>query len=119
MTIGAMTGHMGKSGHMCGISCHSRSSNGGDMLVKPGSSGLPSVKNPVDDSMNHTEMWRGIVDGKYNYTGNKKYFKGEMRDIDIQMIYHDTSARLQTGDGMTKGIEAHRKVDLVVSHAQF
>lgn len=119
MTIGAMTGHMGKSGHMCGISCHSRSSNGGDMLIKPGSAGLPSVKNPVDDSMNDTEMWRGIVDGKYNFTGNKKYLKGEMRDIDVRVIYHDSNAKLQSSDGMMKGIEAHRKVDLVVSHSQF
>lgn len=119
MTIGAMTGHMGKSGHMCGISCHSRSSNGGDMLLTPGSNGLPPVNNPVDDSFNDTEMWRAIVDGKYNYTGNQKYLKGQMRDIDIHMIYHDSGAALQTRDGMTKGIEAHRKVDLVVSHGQF
>lgn len=119
MTIGAMTGHMGKSGHMCGISCHSGSSNGGPPLVRAGSNGLPSVKNPVDDSINHTEMWRAIIDGKYNYTGNRAWLKGEIRDIDIHMIYHDNSARLQTADGMTKGIEAHRKVDLVVSHSQF
>ncbi|MDQ7092086.1 molybdopterin-dependent oxidoreductase [Desulfosporosinus sp. PR] len=119
MTIGAITGHMGKSGHMCGVSCHTGSSNGGPSLVNPGGNGLPSVKNPVDDSMNHTEMWKGIVDGKYNFTGNMEWLKGQMRDIDIHMIYHDTSARLQTADAMTKGIEAHRKVDLVVSHAQF
>ncbi|MPL65029.1 Dimethyl sulfoxide reductase DmsA [bioreactor metagenome] len=119
MTIGAMTGHLGKSGHMCGISCHSRSSNGGDMLVKPGSNKLPSIKNPVDDSFNDTEMWRAIVDGKYNWTGHQKYYKGETRDIDIRLIYHDSGAALQSRDGMTKGIEAHRKVDLVVSHGQF
>lgn len=119
MTIGAMTGHIGKSGHMCGISCHSGASNGGGALVKPGKSGLPSIKNPVDDSINHTEMWTAIIEGKYNYTGNREWLKGEIRDIDIHMIYHDRNARLQTADGMTKGIEAHRKVDLVVSHAQF
>ncbi|SHN64818.1 molybdopterin-dependent oxidoreductase [Desulfitobacterium chlororespirans] len=119
MTIGAMTGHMGKSGHMCGVSCHTGSSNGGPGLVSAGKDGLPTVENPVDDSLNHTEMWRAIVDGKYNFTGQMKWKKGEMRDIDIRAIYHDTSARLQTADGMTKGIEAHRKVELVVSHAQF
>jgi len=119
MTIGAMTGHIGKPGHMTGVSCHTGSSNGGPALVSAGKDGLPSVSNPVDDSMNHTEMWRGILEGKYNFTGDMKWQKGQMRDIDIHMIYHDTSARLQTADGMTKGIEAHRKVDLVVSHAQF
>jgi anaerobic dimethyl sulfoxide reductase subunit A len=119
MTIGAMTGHFGKSGHMCGISCHSRSSSGGDMLIKPGGNGLPAAKNPVDDSFNDTEMWRAIVEGKYNYTGRQKYLKGQMRDIDIRLIYHDSGASLQSRDGMSKGIEAHRKVDLVVSHSQF
>lgn len=119
MTVGAMTGHMGKSGHMCGVSCHSRTGNGGGALVRAGRDGLPSVENPVDDSMNHIEMWRGIIDGKYNYTGNRSWQKGEMIDIDIHLIYHGSNARLQTADGMTKGIEAHRKVDLVVSHGQF
>ncbi|TGE40104.1 twin-arginine translocation signal domain-containing protein [Desulfosporosinus fructosivorans] len=119
MTIGAMTGHMGKSGHMCGISCHSRAGNGGAMLVAPGSNGLPAVKNPVDDSFNDTEMWKAIVDGQYNFTGQQKYLKSETRKIDIGLIYHELSSKLQTRAGMTKGIEAHRKVDLVVSHSQF
>lgn len=119
MTIGAMTGHIGKPGHMCGISCHSGASNGGTALVRAGQKGLPPVENPIDDSMNHTEMWRGIIEGKYNYTGNREWLKGEIRDIDIRLIYHDSNARLQTADGMTAGIEAHRKVDLVVSHGQF
>ncbi|NLP43110.1 MAG: molybdopterin-dependent oxidoreductase [Peptococcaceae bacterium] len=119
MTIGAMTGHFGKSGHMCGVSCHTGSSNGGPALVSAGRDGLPSVENPVDDSLNHTEMWRAIVEGKYNFTGDMTWQKGEIRDIDIRMIYHDSRCVLQTADGMTKGIEAHRKVDLVVSHAHF
>lgn len=120
MTIGAMTGHMGKSGHMCGISVHSGAGNGGAALIAAGVNGLPTIKNPVDDSLNDTEMWPAIVNGKYNWTGNKLFLKGEKRDIDIRMIYHDdTGAILQSRDGMTKGIEAHRKVDLVVSHSHF
>lgn len=119
MTLGAMTGHIGKPGHMCGISCHSGSSNGGGSLVLAGSNELPLIENPIDDSMNHTDMWRGILDGKYNYTGSREWLKGEIRDIDIHLIYHGSNARLQTADGMNKGIEAHRKVDFVVSHGQF
>ena len=34
MTIGAMTGHFGKSGHMCGNSNQQHAYNGGDALVK-------------------------------------------------------------------------------------
>jgi anaerobic dimethyl sulfoxide reductase subunit A len=119
MTIGAMTGHMGKSGHMCGVSCHSGASNGGGSLVKAGRNGMPSVENPVNEYMNHTEMWRGILEGKFINTGSREWLKGETKEADIHLIYHGTSARLQTADGMTKGIEAHRKVDLVVSHGHF
>ncbi len=119
MTIGAMTGHMGKSGHMCGISCHNYSSNAGPALISPGSSDLPSITNPVDDSINDTEMWKAVVEGKYNYTGGAAKPIREIRNIDIHLIYHGGGACLQTRDGMNKGIEAHRKVDFVVSHSQF
>lgn len=125
MTIGAMTGHMGKSGHMTGSTMHATSGNGGPALVKAGSTGLPSIDNPVDDAINANQVWDAVLDGKYNFTGKgdftspNQYKAGEIRDIDIHIIYHSGGATLQTSDGMTKGIEAHRKVDLVVSHSQF
>lgn len=125
MTIGAMTGHMGKSGHMTGSTMHATSGNGGPALVRAGSNGLPGIDNPVDDSINAGEVWDAILEGRYNFTGSgdftspDQYKPGQKRDIDIRMIYHSGGATLQTSDGMTKGIEAHRKVDFVVSHAQF
>ncbi|AFM00261.1 anaerobic dehydrogenase, typically selenocysteine-containing [Desulfitobacterium dehalogenans ATCC 51507] len=125
MTIGAMTGHMGKSGHMTGSTMHATSGNGGPALVCAGSNGLPGIPNPVDDSINAGQVWDAILNGKYNFTGSgdftsaDQYKPGEERDIDIRIIYHSGGATLQTNDGMTKGIEAHRKVDLVVSHSQF
>ena len=123
MTLGAMGGHFGKSGHMCGLSCHSRSFNGGTYLIGAGSSELPSIKNPLaaTESINDTEMWNAIVDGKYTYAGGStKKVPGEPREVDIKLIYHDSmNAKLQTTDGQAKGIEAHRKVDLVVTHSLF
>ncbi|NLJ72004.1 MAG: molybdopterin-dependent oxidoreductase [Syntrophomonadaceae bacterium] len=125
MTIGAMTGHMGKSGHMTGSTMHATSGNGGPALVCAGSNGLPAIPNPVDDSINAGEVWNAVLEGKYNFTGSgdftseDQYKAGEIRDIDINVIYHSGGATLQTSDGMAKGIEAHRKVDLVVSHSQF
>ncbi|MBN7287876.1 MULTISPECIES: molybdopterin-dependent oxidoreductase [Campylobacter] len=125
MTIGAMTGHMGKSGHMTGSTMHATSGNGGPALVKAGSDGLPAIANPIDDTINANEVWNAIIDGKYNFTGSgsfvspKQYAKGQIRDIDIRVIYSAAGANLQTSDGMSKGIEAHRKVDLVVAHGQF
>lgn len=125
MTIGAMTGHMGKSGHMTGSTMHATSGNGGPALVNAGSNGLPGIANPIDDTINANQVWDAVLDGKYNFTGKgsfvsaDQYQPGQMRDIDIHIIYHSGGATLQTSDGMTKGIEAHRKVDLVVSHSQF
>ncbi len=125
MTIGAMTGHMGKSGHMTGSTMHATSGNGGPALVCAGSNGLPDISNPVDDTINANQVWDAVLNGKYNFTGSgsfvseKQYQAGQEKDIDIHVIYHSGGATLQTSDGMTKGIEAHRKVDLVVSHSQF
>lgn len=125
MTIGAMTGHMGKSGHMTGSTMHCTSGNGGPALVKAGSKGLPAILNPIDDTINANELWNAILDGKYTFTGQgsfaspTQYSKGELRNINIKVIYHAASALLQTNDGMARGIEAHKKVDLVVAHGQF
>ncbi|MDQ7093645.1 molybdopterin-dependent oxidoreductase [Desulfosporosinus sp. PR] len=113
MAFGAMTGHMGESGRMTGVSCHYNSGNGGPVLVTPGPSGLPAVKNPVQDTLNDAEMWEAIVKGKFT-AGYQK-----VKDINIQMIYHGYNAVLQTREAMTTGIEAHRKVEFVVSVGHF
>ncbi|HWI63390.1 MAG TPA: molybdopterin-dependent oxidoreductase [Symbiobacteriaceae bacterium] len=113
MTFGAMTGHMGQSGRMTGVSCHRHTANGGPNLVTGGGSGVPSVKNPVTDSIVDAELWDAVLNGKY-IAGYKKVV-----DINIQMIYHGGGATLQTREGMTKGIEAHRKVEFVVTQGHF
>lgn len=125
MTVGAMGGHMGKSGHMTGSTMHATSGNGGDALIAAGSDGLPPIPNPIDDSINANQIYDAILNGSYTWTGPgnmvnaSQYGPGEQRDIDIHVIYHAAGANLQTGDGMVRGIEAHRKVDMVVTHAQF
>ena len=123
MTIGAMGGHFGKEGHTCGVSCHYFAFNDGPNIVSPGSNGLPSIENPIaaTDSVNLTELWKAIVEGSYTMggSGGRKQI-GEKRDLDIKIIYYDSmNARLQTTDGQVKGIEAHRKVDMVVTHSLF
>lgn len=125
MTVGAMGGHMGKSGHMTGSTMHATSGNGGPALIASGSVGLPAIDNPVDDSINANEAWDAVLDGSYTWTGpgsmvgKKQFGIGEKRDIDIHVIYHCGGAGLQTTNGLARGIEAHRKVDMVVTHAQF
>jgi len=113
MSVGAMTGHMGQPGQMTGVSCHFATGNGGPYLVKPGGNGLPVIKNPVTDRINDNEMWETILTGKYTAGYNMK------KDINIQLIYHGYNAVLQTRSAMNKGIDAHRKVEFVVSHSHF
>ncbi|NMA71374.1 MAG: molybdopterin-dependent oxidoreductase [Firmicutes bacterium] len=113
MTLGAMTGHIGQPGRMTGLSVHRASGNSGPFLVRPGGSGVPGIRNPITDSINDNELWDAILTGKYT-AGYQ-----DVRDINIQLIYHGGGAILQTRDGLMKGIEAHRKVEFVVSHAQF
>ncbi len=113
MTFGAMTGHMGEPGRMTGVSCHFGTANGGPGLVVAGKNGVPPIDNPVTDSINDNKMWEAILTGQYTAGFNKA------KDINIQLLYHGSSAVLQTRSGMTKGIEAHRKVEFVVSNSHF
>jgi len=114
MTLGAMTGHMAQPGRMTGVSCHFATGNGGPRLVMGGGNGIPpEAENPIDDSLAHAEMWDAILKGKYTAGEN------DIRDIDIQMIYHGMGATLQTRDGQAKGIEVHRNVEFVVTNGHF
>ena len=119
MTVGAMGGHIGKSGHMTGTTMHVTSGNGGPALIKAGKDGLPGIDNPVDDHINGNEVWDAVIDGTYTFTGTGHYDPAEQRDIDIHVIYHSSGNKMQTNVGMARAIEAHRKVDMVVAHAHF
>lgn len=46
MTVGAMGGHMGKSGHMTGSTMHVTSGNGGPALIKAGKDGPARDQEP-------------------------------------------------------------------------
>ncbi|GEL09203.1 molybdopterin-dependent oxidoreductase [Salisediminibacterium halotolerans] len=114
MTFGAMTGNMAEPGKMTGVSCHFGTGNGGPRLVYAGASGVPAgAENPVEDSLAHAEMWDAILQGKYTAG------EDDVRDIDIKMIYHGNNAALQTRDGQTKGIDAHREMEFVVTNGHF
>ena len=114
LAFGCMTGNVGLPGAGFGLSTNARASNGGDTLVTAGSSGLPSVASPIAAvTLNNNEMWDAILTGKYTAGAGPK------KDINIQLIYWNSSAGLQTRVGQTKGIDAFRKVEFVVSHSQF
>ena len=110
-TLGMMTGQMGGSGKMTGVSCWEYAGNMGPMLLTGGGDGLPSIENPVDNVINENQIFDAVLTGKY-----LQKHEGE-RDINIQFIYHNYNATLQTRSNIMRGIEAHRKVEFVVSHA--
>jgi anaerobic dimethyl sulfoxide reductase subunit A len=112
MTLGAMTGNIGQSGRMTGVSCWEYTANGGDFLIGGGSSKVPKLqsdKKPISISINNNELWDAVLTGKFT----KGY--QDVQDINIQMIVHDGGSGLNQKVGMTKGIEAHRKVEFVLT----
>ena len=131
-TFGAMTGHIGKPGSFTADGYYHQNFSGvrtGPNLVKSGGAGVPSVGlNPlmVENAdmwtalpevpgirLQESQMWEAIATGKYQKG------KDDMRDLNVQMIYHGGGAKLQTADAQVWGIEAHRKVEFVVSQSHF
>ena len=116
MTLGAMTGNIGKSGSCTGVSCWERTADGGPFLIGAGGKACERCGPPpeipegtISTRVNNNELWDSVIDGKY-VAGYE-----DVQNIDIQMIMHDGSSALNQKVGMTKGIQAHRKVEFVVS----
>ena len=115
MTLGAMTGNIGKSGCCTGVSCWERTADGGPFLIGAGGAACERCVPPeapegvINTTINNNEVWDAVV--------NEKFVAGyqNVRDINIQMILHDGSSSLNQKVGMTRGIEAHRKVEFVLS----
>ena len=131
-TFGAMTGHIGKPGSFTSDGYYHQNFSGtrtGPYLVQAGRSGVPGVGlNPLlNESFNiwtvlpeipglqlqESQMWKAIAEGKYQHG------KDDIRDLNIQMIYHGGGAKLQTADAQVWGIQAHRQVEFVVSQSHF
>ena len=123
MTVGAMGGHMGKSGHCTSVTAHNTFANHGPNLVVAGGSGLPGIPNEVNDYVNDVQAWGMCLGEPYNYTGQSndgvEWQPCDMRTADIHMIFHGGGNRLQSRQAILKGIEAHRAVDFVATATTF
>lgn len=109
MTLGAMTGHYGKSGHCWGVSAHSRNINGGYYLMGAGGAGNPSAKNPLPNAaINDTEMWEAAKKGEYIY--NSYGAPGVKVKLDLKLVLCGMGAFLQTREGSTEGIKVLRSM---------
>jgi len=125
MTIGAMGGHMGKSGHACAGTYHYEAANAAPRLIKGGASRPPGYAlNKVDDLLPGATMWKSILEKKYFYSGSVGLYTGqvstapgEWRDIDIKMIYSNYCSFLQSRMDVMNAIKVYRSVDFAVSHA--
>ena len=113
MTLGAMTGNIGQSGCMTGVSCWEKTADGGPGLISAGGSGVAKLEGAPEQQVgiriNNNELWDAVLTGKY-VAGYE-----DVQDVNIQMIMHDGSSALNQKVGMTKGIQAHRKVEFVLS----
>ncbi len=131
LTVGWMTGEVGKKGSMVGhvVTSNVGSFHNGPRLIAAGSSGVPGIANPVSpyrhyqidpfdegdwSTINQSEVWDATIDGKYQHG-----VRGVL-PIDIRMINHmGSGCGLNQYPGMTRGIEAHRKVDFVLADGYF
>jgi len=110
LTLGFVTGNYGRPGSGVSPNMHNRSTYAGPLLVKPGGTGLPKIANPLAKvRVNNGEMWDAVLTGKYTAG------QGQQKDINIQMICHGFGSALNQRSGLTRGIEAHRKVEFVVT----
>lgn len=109
MALGAMTGNIGVAGGAFAVSAQEASTNGGPMLVKLGKDGTETIPNPLKTKLCTNHHWQDILQGSYA-------FGGKDHPLDIHMMYHSHCATLNQTNNSLKGIEAHRKVDFVVTN---
>lgn len=110
VALGAMTGNMGIKGGACSVSSQETSLNGGPSIVKIGKDSWEDIENPVKVRLCTNEHWQAILTNEFINE------EGEKEDIDIKMIYHSHAAVLNQTNNINKGIEAHRKLDFVVTN---
>lgn len=141
LALGAMTGHMGKSGEMFGHDWgHSFLAEGyplltggwfltptsfirGEKYENPLAAGFKGYfgafwrnerfENKNVWLINFNELWHALNVGEYTVGRNKK------RKIDIRMIYHVFNNKMNQFPGTMECIEVHKKVDFVVTQNLF
>lgn len=135
IAFAAMTGHLGKAHSQLGVA-HHFGTNGGPQLVQGQNSRSfahshlrsKPILNPVaggemmagafelqprEGCININEINTAVLEGQY--TG----VNGEKVPIDVRMIYHAHGSRINQLPNTLEAIEAHRKVEFVVTQNLF
>ena len=124
MALGAMGGHMGKSGHATGGNYHANAGNYGPSLVTAGNAKKPKTESTVTTGVRQPQLYDlilagggDVVDVANGYANFHEPIKTTLGPI--KCIFHVSDATLQTSLHQKAGIEAHRAVDFVLTRAQF
>ena len=137
--LGAMGGHIGKSGNCTGPTAWNHTNNFGPRLVKVGSSGSAGGKSGTGaaTSVSETQLWDAVMGKPFNPTtlwstmnGAGLNWKDAIGSFDLEnhiqdttanvkMIWNGASSRITNCEGAKKGIEAHRSVEFVVGQGHF
>lgn len=137
LTVGWMTGNVGKSGAgVWTMNYAANQSYGGKTLVKGGSTGLPTAKNPLfpdvtygpydgyrwanpknpaANGMAYCETYDAILNGQYTGTNGRGKVPCDIRLIWLVRDGYGYNYLNQSSD-TNKGIKAFRKVDFVVTN---
>ncbi|NLP44056.1 MAG: molybdopterin-dependent oxidoreductase [Peptococcaceae bacterium] len=130
LTVGWMTGNVGKAGAMiCSNNRHNTQSYGGPALVRAGRTGAPSIPNPLYSEPTFPgpdpfktdwhgivwdEVWDAVVTGEYTAGIRGK------QPCDIRAILNfGVGNPLNQATNFMRGVEAFRKVEFVVTAAHF
>lgn len=142
IALGAMGGHIGKSGHTVGPTAWNHTNNFGPRLIKAGSSGssgaAPAPASGKSTSVSETQQWDAVLGKPFNPTtlwatlngvgpdgwkgiiGNYDLTKKiENISANVKMIWNGSCSRITNSEGSKKGIEAHRAVEFVVGQGHF
>ena len=142
IALGAMGGHIGKSGHTVGPTAWNHTNNFGPRLIKAGSSGssgaAPAPASGKSTSVSETQQWDAVLGKPFNPTKlwstlngvGPDGWKGVIENFDltkrienvtanVKMIWNGSCSRITNSEGSKKGIEAHRAVEFVVGQGHF
>ncbi len=137
--LGAMGGHIGKSGNCTGVTAWNHTNNFGPHLVIPGNPGPAGGKagTGVATAISETQIWDAVLGRPFNpsqlwatMAGAGMGWKDVIGKFDLEhrvknstvnvkMIWNGSASRITCSEGAKKGIEAHRAVEFVVGQGHF
>ena len=139
IALGAMGGHIGKSGHCTGPTAWNHTNNYGPRLIMPGEPGDTGEMQgtgrasfvgecEVWDAVlgkpyNPTTLWRRVKDAAHDWQRVIGEFdltkRPERKTAHVKMIWNGVASKLSSAEGGKRGVEAHRAVEFVVGQGHF